>query len=149
MNSPSDVESFAKALLALVALAGAIWPFFKRWLRYRKHQREMRALESKVLRYLVDAIRHVLDAITPSADGRITTLTELTRQLILIDGVRRELWQADGHQADVLAEEVRNVLTRTQAIKILKQRSTLGDEDMFKSDDVESGVAKKKDAKNA
>lgn len=124
-----DIESSAKSILEVSALIGGTWALVTRWLRRRKARREKKALEEKTLRYLVDAMHHVLDVMTPNADGRETNATELQRQNILIRGIREELWHADGHATDI--ERLREVITRTQAIRMLKEKKADSPQDVF------------------
>ena len=130
---PRGVGEVAKTTAAVAGILGGIAALVRRVWRRRKAEREIRELEAKALRYTLDAVRHTLDVMTPSSDGRMTSLTELQRQLMLVNQVRRELWKADGNALpeDEPAEVVRNFLTRTQAIHRLKERR----QDMFKDGD--------------
>jgi hypothetical protein len=129
---PKDVGEVAKTTAAVAGILGGILALARRVWRRRKAEREVRALEAKALRYTLDAVRHALDVMTPSSDGRMTNLTELQRQLVLVNQVRRDLWAADGNELpeDAPAEVMRNFLTRTQAIQRLREK-----QDMFKDGD--------------
>lgn len=131
LPSPQQIEDGAKSLLAVGALVGAVLAICRRWSTRRRAERERRELEAKAIRYLLDATRHALGVIVPHEGRRMIDDAELIRQKILIDQVRDRIWQADGHtSAERQAEEIVNVLTRTQAIKVKQDR-----QDMFTEGD--------------
>lgn len=125
MPTPQEVEDSAKSLLAVGAIVGGAWAVARRWLRRRKAADEMRELESRAIRYLLDAQRHALNVIVPHEDRRLINLDELMRQKLLIDQIRDRLWAADGH--DKTVQDIVNVLTRTQAIKAKQQQDVFAD----------------------
>lgn len=121
MPTPQDVESHAKSILAVSAIVGGAWALARRWYRRHRAAREMRELESRAIRYLLDAQRHALNVIVPHEDRRLINVDELVRQKILIDQIRDRLWAADGH--DKTVQDIVNVLTRTQAIQAKEQQN--------------------------
>jgi PAS domain-containing protein len=142
MASTGLVEQFgdwAKTLAALGGLIAGVVAVCSRLWRRRKAQRELRALEAKAIRYLLDAQRHTLYVISPGPD-RFLQLDEIDRQRTLIDQVRDEMWIADGHgevrEAQRRAEEIARVLTRTQAIQAKRaaqeEAKSAGQPTMFK-----------------
>lgn len=135
--STTEVESGAKALAAIVGLLAGAWALATRWSRRRRAVRAAHALESKAIRYLLDAARHSLHVIAPSlGESRLIDIDELVRQKHLIDDVRDELWIADGNESArtvrLVEAEIVKVLTRTQAIAAKRQK-----QDMFREDDQE------------
>lgn len=124
--TPQEVEDHAKSILAVSAIVGGAWALATRWHRRRRAAREMRELESRAIRYLLDAQRHALNVIVPHEDRRMINVDELVRQKVLIDQIRDRLWTADGH--DKTVQDIVNVLTRTQAIQAKQQQEG----DLFK-----------------
>lgn len=128
-----QIGDTAKTLAAVGGLLGGAWAVLSRWMRRRREAKAKRELEGKAVRYLLDAVRHSLNALTP-ADRRssIIDIDELARQKALIDEVRDMLWVADGHvserEAQRQAEDIVRVLTRTQAIQQVKHRRELAAE---------------------
>jgi hypothetical protein len=120
LPTPQEVEDHAKSILAVSAIVGGAWALARRWYRQRVVAREMRRMESRAIRYLLDAQRHALNVIVPHEDRRLINVDELVRQKILIDQMRDQLWAADGH--DKTVQDIVNVLTRTQAIQAKQQR---------------------------
>lgn len=125
--TPDQVEDHAKAIGALLAVAAAAWALATRWHRGHQVARQKRALESKAIRYTLDAVRHVLHVLQPGgARDRLININELVRQLALVSDVREELWIADGNasrrEAERLESEIAKVLTRTQAIRVHQQQ---------------------------
>lgn len=122
MPTQEELGDWAKTIAAIGGILGGIWALARRlWRRY-VHAREVRALEAKAVRYLLDAQRHALYALAPAGDRhRLIDVDELTRQKTLIDEVRDELWVADGHASEReeqrRVEGIVRVLTRTQAIQ--------------------------------
>lgn len=114
-----EISSIAKMLAAIGGLAGGAWTVLSRIIKRRRELQRRRELEAKAVRYLLDAVRHCLQAIVPSR-SQVNT-NELARQKVLIDEVRDMLWVADGHpssrEIENATEEIVKVLTRTQAIE--------------------------------
>jgi hypothetical protein len=131
--STMEIESGAKALGAIVALFAGAWALLARCWRRRRAVRAMRALESKAIRYLLDAMHHNLHALAPTCpgDARHIDIDELVRQKHLIADVRDELWVSDGNTSArtvrMVEAEIVKVLTRTQAIAAKRERK----QDMF------------------
>lgn len=133
--SPADLEGWAKLVGPVLAVGGVVGGAAVKVWRWWTRGRKIRRLEAKVLRYQLDALRHMLDVMTPSPDGRMVSLEELIRQHSLICDVRRELWKADGNELpeEEPAAVVRAWLTRTAAIERLKASRK---QDMFREGDV-------------
>jgi hypothetical protein len=120
LPTSKEVEDGAKSVLAIGALVGATWALCRRWYTRRRTAREVRELESRALRYLLDAQRHTLNVIVPHEDRRLIDVDELHRQKLLIDQVRDRLWKADGHSQTL--QDIVQVITRTQAIQAKRDR---------------------------
>lgn len=124
---PADsIGEWVRILAAAVGILGGLWAIvFKTWRAWQKRVR-MRRLESKAIRYLLDAQRHTLHFVTPTAESKLVRVEELLRQKLLIDEVRDDLWTADGHASEHederRVEEIVRVLTRTQAIRMKFER---------------------------
>lgn len=104
-------------LLLVVPLLGA---GLVRLVRRRRRAAELRHLEGRAVRYILDAQHHILRLLTREPVPE----DELQRQRVLIHEVRDELARADGHEellaaADAQAEIIQ-VIKRTQAIAIKK-----------------------------
>jgi hypothetical protein len=125
MPTPQEVEDHAKSILAVSAVVAGTWALVTRWWRRRKAAAEMREIESRAIRYLLDAQRHALNVIVPHEDRRLIDVDQLVRQKVLIDQIRDRLWAADGH--DKTVQDIVNVLTRTQAIKAKQQQDVFED----------------------
>jgi hypothetical protein len=123
-----QIGDWAKTVAAVGGIVGGAWALATRWLKRHRAARQRRALEGKAVRYLLDAMRHSLHVLQPG-ERRLVDMDELARQKVLIDGVRDELWVADGHASERENErnvaEIVRVLTRTQAIQ------AKGKQDMF------------------
>lgn len=119
--TPEQVGDGAKTLAAIGGIVGGAWALVTRWRRRCREAEERRALEAKAVRYLLDAVRHSLNVLSPTDERRLIDVDELARQKVLIDQIRDLLWIADGHKSDRDAqrqtEEIVRVLTRTQAIR--------------------------------
>jgi hypothetical protein len=106
---------------ALLALAGWLGRQAISWRKRANDLAKIRGLESKSVRYLLDAQRHALRMLTPGDGSTLVDLDEIIRQKALIDDVREELWVADGHKSqretDAAVAEILKVMTRTQAIQ--------------------------------
>ena len=101
------VAEHAKALAAICAAVAGAAGFASRLHRKHLESVRVREKEAKAVRYLLDAVRHMLHE----------DLDELPQQRVLIDFVRQEIWAADGHSvAEQTNEEILKVLTRTQRI---------------------------------
>lgn len=126
-----DFASKATLVLAIPLAGGAV----KAYRRWRK-RREIRALEAKATRYMLDAMRHSLFALTATDGRHLVSLDELIRQKLLIDQLRDDLWIADGHESERVNEarmaEIVSVITRTQAIAAKKEAIRAGQPPMFK-----------------
>lgn len=122
---PVDWTELVKTLAAGVGILSApLWLLLSRWVKARRQKKLVRSLEGKAIRYVLDADRQVVHALLLLLDSSRTAfidLSEIQRQKVLIDQVRDELWIADGHdgerEAQRRAEEILQVLTRTQAIR--------------------------------
>ncbi|MEY4933095.1 MAG: hypothetical protein RLZZ403_1415 [Pseudomonadota bacterium] len=106
----------------LLAVAGWIGRRFVAWRKRTKAAAQMHALEGKAIRYLLDAQRHALHMLVrASEDDRLIDLDEMTRQKVLIDDMRDQIWIADGHEGqhatEQAAADIMKFLTRTQAIQ--------------------------------
>lgn len=134
--SQVELEGWAKLVGPILAVGGTVGGAAVSTWRWWRRRREVRRVESKDLRYVTDAVRHILDAMTPSPDGRMVSIDELMRQHALICEVRRELWAADGNALpeDEPAAIVRDFLSRTQKIQQLKDRRDRR-QDMFREGD--------------
>lgn len=125
-----DFGSKAALLLAL-PFAGAVVKAWRSWRR----RRQIRALERKAVRYLLDAMRHSLFLLSAN-DNRLVSMDELVRQKLLIDQLRDDMWVADGHASEreqqAAVAEIMNVITRTQAIRARKEAISAGQPPMFK-----------------
>lgn len=131
--SQEEVGEWAKTLAAIGGVLGAIWAVLsKGWRAWRKRA-QMQRLESKAIRYLLDAQRHTLYFVTPTRESRRVSVDELARQKALVDEVRDELWMADGHESERerqrMAEDVAAVITRTQAIRRKQDMFKEGEEE--------------------
>jgi hypothetical protein len=117
-----EISNVAKTLAAVGGLVGGIWAILSRWARRRLETKAKRELEARAIRYLLDAVRHSLNALTPlERRSSLIDADELVRQKTLIDEVRDMIWIADGHsserEAQRQAEDIIRVITRTQAIE--------------------------------
>lgn len=130
MPTPQEVEDHAKSILAVGAIVGGAWAVARRWYRRRRAEAEIRELESRAIRYLLDAQRHALNVIVPHEDRRLIDVDELHRQKLLIDQIRDRLWKADGHSQTL--QDIVNVLTRTQRIQA---KHDAKQQDIFAEDD--------------
>jgi hypothetical protein len=135
MTAPSpeqwwDFASKATLVLAIPFAGGAV----KAYRRWRK-RREVRTLEAKAVRYILDAMRHSLFALTAN-ERHLYSLDELQRQKLLIDQLRDDLWIADGHSLERANQErmaeIVSVITRTQAIAAKQEAYRAGQPPMFK-----------------
>jgi hypothetical protein len=126
--SPVEAEGWAKIGGTVLAVAGAFAAGALKVARWWRRAREKRRLESKAIRYLLDATRHGLHVLQPGRPDRdrFVDLSELARQLALVSDVREELWVADGNasrrEGERLEREIVKVLTRTQAIQARQQQ---------------------------
>jgi hypothetical protein len=117
-----EIGAVAKTIAAVGGLLGGIWAILSRIAKRRREVKVRRELEAKAIRYLLDAMRHSLNALTPD-ERRASPIDadELVRQKALIDEVRDMIWVADGHsserEAQRQAEDILRVITRTQAIE--------------------------------
>lgn len=131
--TPEQVGDWAKTIAAIGGIVGGVWALVTKAVRRRRAAQQRAALEAKATRYLLDAMRHALHVMQPGP-SRFLDVDELQRQKVLIDGVRDELWIADGHaserEQERAAAEIVRVLTRTQAIQAKHQR-----QDMFSDED--------------
>jgi hypothetical protein len=119
----------------LLALVGWLSRQFVAWRKRVKFERSLRRQERKDIRYLLDAQRQVIEAIVGPVDGRAIDIEELRRQHVLISEVREETWLADGHpprQRQNTAAEVRELLTRTQAIQGVLERDQKAKTERFR-----------------
>lgn len=128
-STPLELFRLLGGGTALVAAAGWLLKRVRRWWTTRR-------AEAKALRNLLDAQRHVLLSIVPEEHGGgLMNLDELIRQKALIDDAREAVWIADGNesnrQTEATVAEVVKVLSRTQAIRRLKQPKD-SEGDMFK-----------------
>jgi len=128
--APTEVEGWAKVAGGVLAVLGIVSAAVLRTWRWWTRRSRIRRFESKAVRYLLDAERHMLHMMVPGPSRYIET-EELQRQKILIDQIRDELWVLDGHGGERdeqrRVENIVKVLTRTQAIQA-KTRP----QDMFK-----------------
>lgn len=120
--TPDQVGDWAKTFAAIAGLLGGLWAIFRRVSARRRERKQLRELEGRAIRYLLDAQRHTLRFVTPTTESRLVDIDQMSRQKALIDQVREELWRADGHseeyEREQIAEDVGRWLTRTQAIKL-------------------------------
>lgn len=123
-----QLADLAKTVAAVGGVVGAVWALISRWLKRRRKAREKAEMEARATRYLLDAVRHALGALSPHDRPYVLDPKELERQKILIDGIRDDLWVADGHRSEREAQRelkgVMDVITRTQAIRVKKDRLT-------------------------
>lgn len=126
-----ELANYAKTVAAIGGILAALWAILSRWVRRRRKANEMRRLEARATRYLLDAVRHTLAAVKGDRSYVIGP-KELDRQKVLIDAIRDELWVADGHTSEREAQRqlqgVVEVLTRTQAIHLKEQRPSTPEE---------------------
>lgn len=124
--SPEQVGDAAKTVAAVGGVVGGAWALVARWRRRCREAQERRALEGKAVRYLLDAVRHSLNVLTPGDERRLIDVDEIARQKVLIDQIRDLLWIADGHKSERESqrqtEEIVRVLTRTQRIQAKEQQ---------------------------
>jgi hypothetical protein len=114
----------------LLAFAGWLSRQFVAWRKLAAIERKIRGQDRKDIRYLLDAQRQTLEAILGPRAGRAVDVEELQRQQVLISEVREETWLMDGHpprpkppdEPAATQAEVRELLTRTQAIQGVLER---------------------------
>jgi hypothetical protein len=113
----------------LLAFVGWLSKQFWGWRKRRAVELRLRAQDRKDVRYLLDAQRQTLEAFLGPRAGRDVDIEELRRQHVLISEVREETWLADGHpprpkdaEPAATQAEVRELLTRTQAIQVVLER---------------------------
>jgi hypothetical protein len=142
-QSPFDQaqEALWKALPAILSGAAlGLWAWLGRARQRWRKAAELRRLEAKAVRYMLDRDRHVLHALLTilNADGetRLIDVDELIQQKRLLDDVREELWIADGHESmrgtQRVAEEVIKAISRTQRIQAKTERLRAPAPEMFK-----------------
>ncbi len=118
----AEIEGWAKTIAALGGIFVALWALVSKVRRRLRDRQRLRSLESKAIRYLLDAQRQTLHFVTPTKESRAVDIEAMLRHKALIDEVRDELWIADGYESErerlQLAEDVGRWLTRTQAIHL-------------------------------
>ena len=130
----------------LLAFVGWLSRQFVAWRKRHRTELRLRAQDRKDVRYLLDAQRQTLEAILGPRAGRAVDVDELQRQQVLISEVREETWLADGHpprprsgpEAAATQAEVRELLTRTQAIQGVLERDQKAKTDRFRGPEPET-----------
>lgn len=138
--SPDVWELVRQWWTPILAVLGGAWAGVKAWRKWRATEMRLRAQDRKNVRYLLDAQRQTLEAIIGPSSGRAIDIEELRRQQVLISEVREETWLADGHpprpkpdaEAEQARADVRELLTRTQAIRLVLERDAKTVPPMFK-----------------
>jgi len=115
---PEWVEFVRQWWTPIVGVLGFVWGVVSLRRRLSAKEREEQRLQGKAIRYLVDNVRHMLQAHLSGQIHDAALYDELLRQKVLMDGVRDELWTHDGHASARETERVVKVLTRTQRIRV-------------------------------
>jgi hypothetical protein len=117
-----------------VAALGGVWAWVNRVRKQHRERETSRALDAQSVRYLLDAVFHLLSDRVPN-DEFTPSPTVMRDQWLLVKQQRGRVAKADGLD---FPEEVREYLSRTLRIqaRIAKQGESAGDQDMFKPEDL-------------
>ena len=136
---PTPEETWERALKAgpvVVAAVGGLWAWLGRIRKRRQEREAARALDAQSIRYLLDAVFHLLSERVAPDDDFIPTQTVMRDQWLLIKQQRGRVAKADGLD---FPEEVREYLSRTLRIKARTAKfsqPTNGEQDMFRPEDM-------------
>ena len=135
---PSPEETWERAIKAgpiVVAAIGGLWAWLGRIRKRRQERETARALDAQSVRYLLDAVFHLLSERVPNEDF-MPGETVMRDQWLLVKQQRGRVAKADGLD---FPEQVREYLSRTMRIKarIAKDGTvTTTEQDMFRPEDM-------------
>jgi len=109
-------ERVLKAGPLVAAALGGIWAWLGRIRKRRQERETARALDAQSIRYLLDAVFHLLSERVPN-DDFVPSETVLRDQWLLVKQQRGRVAKADGLDFPELPEQVREYLSRTMRIK--------------------------------